>query len=700
MYQVLAKVHMRKLKTILQHRYLFKIIAFISLIYMIIMTNFISYQSKYQKDTTIIEGTIYDYQISDNKISLTISAKEKIVGTYYFKNEQEQEYYQKNLSLGDTFVIEGTLNIPYQNTIPNTFNYRKYLYQKHIYYQIKIQKLTKIKDNTSIINHLRTNINNYLTTIDNTGYLKTFILGNKDTLDEEVMTSYQDNGLSHLFSISGMHINLLATLILYLLKKISYNNFYNYSIVLAFILFYAIIINFGTSVIRTIVMFTLFTINKLFNIKIKSIDLMLLTLSIIIIFDPFIFHDIGFQFSYITSFTLILLSKKINNYHNYFIKSLYTSFICTLVSLPICLANFYQVSIISIILNIIFIPLVSYIIFPLCIMSLILPFLLPILNLFTTFLEKISLIANDIPYTKLILPKPSFILIVFYYFAIYLALYRTKYLLLFLILIISHKISIYLDPSMNIIFFDVGQGDSVLISYPYNQLNILIDTGGLTNNTENYSITQNKTIPYLKSQGITQIDYLILSHGDYDHIGEGLNLVNNFKIKNVIFNNDSYNNIEKELIKALQEKKIKYYQNIKELNTKSNKLYFLNNKLYDNENNNSNVIYFNYNNIKMLFMGDAGIEVEEDILEEYNIDNIDILKVGHHGSKTSSSQNFIDNINPRYSIISVGKNNRYGHPNAEVLNNLDNSIIYRTDIDGSIIFKIKSNNLKIETCAP
>ena len=169
---------------------------------MIIMTNFISYQSKYQKDTTIIEGTIYDYQISDNKISLTISAKEKIVGTYYFKNEQEQEYYQKNLSLGDTFVIEGTLNIPYQNTIPNTFNYRKYLYQKHIYYQIKIQKLTKIKNNTSIINHLRTNINNYLTTIDNTGYLKTFILGNKDTLDEEVMTSYQDNGLSHLFSLN------------------------------------------------------------------------------------------------------------------------------------------------------------------------------------------------------------------------------------------------------------------------------------------------------------------------------------------------------------------------------------------------------------------------------------------------------------------------------------------------------------------
>ena len=91
---------------------------------------------------------------------------------------------------------------------------------------------------------------------------------------------------------------------------------------------------------------------------------------------------------------------------------------------------------------------------------------------------------------------------------------------------------------------------------------------------------------------------------------------------------------------------------------------------------------------------------EKDILENYNISNIDVLKVGHHGSKTSSSKKFIDETNPKYSIISVGKNNKYGHPNKEILNNLSDSKIYRTDEDGSIMFKIKNNKLKIKTCSP
>ena len=92
--------------------------------------------------------------------------------------------------------------------------------------------------------------------------------------------------------------------------------------------------------------------------------------------------------------------------------------------------------------------------------------------------------------------------------------------------------------------------------------------------------------------------------------------------------------------------------------------------------------------------------MEEDLIEKYNLQDIDVLKVGHHGSRTSSSQDFIDKINPKYSIISVGKNNRYGHPNKEVLNNLDDSKIYRSDQDGSIMFKIKNNKLEIKTCGP
>ena len=126
----------------------------------------------------------------------------------------------------------------------------------------------------------------------------------------------------------------------------------------------------------------------------------------------------------------------------------------------------------------------------------------------------------------------------------------------------------------------------------------------------------------------------------------------------------------------------------------------MNNGDYGNENNNSSVIYTELNNYKFLFMGDAGVEVEKDLIEKYNLNDIDVLKVGHHGSNTSSSKEFIDSVNPKYSIISVGKNNRYNHPKDSVLETLSNSKIYRTDIDGSIEIKINKNGYKIKTCPP
>ena len=262
--------------------------------------------------------------------------------------------------------------------------------------------------------------------------------------------------------------------------------------------------------------------------------------------------------------------------------------------------------------------------------------------------------------------------------------------------------------NLEISYLDVGQGDSALIRLPNNSGNILIDTGGKFSyemekwreKGSKYSIVKSSTIPFFKSFGIKKLDSLILSHGDYDHIGEAINLVDNFNVEKVIFNCGEFNDLEKELIKVLDKKKIRYYLCIKELNIDNNELYFLQTKEYDNENDNSNVIYAELNGYKFMFMGDAGVDKEKDILDKYNISNIDVLKVGHHGSKTSSGKVFIDGINPKYSIISVGKNNRYGHPNKEVLNNLDGSKIYRTDQDGSIMFKIKKNKLRIATYSP
>ena len=162
-------------------------------------------------------------------------------------------------------------------------------------------------------------------------------------------------------------------------------------------------------------------------------------------------------------------------------------------------------------------------------------------------------------------------------------------------------------------------------------------------------------------------------------MGEAINLVNNFKVEKVIFNCGPYNDLEKELIKVLDKNHIKYYSCVKELNVDNNKLYFIQTKEYNNENDNSNVIYTELDGYKFMFMGDASTITEKEIMNKYNLPDIDVLKVGHHGSRTSSGKEFIDEINPKYSIISVGKNNRYGYPNKEVLNVLENSKIYRTD---------------------
>ena len=183
-------------------------------------------------------------------------------------------------------------------------------------------------------------------------------------------------------------------------------------------------------------------------------------------------------------------------------------------------------------------------------------------------------------------------------------------------------------------------------------------------------------------------------------MGEAVNLVNILKVKQVIFNCVVFNDLESSLIKVLEAKKIPYQSCINELDIDNYQLNFLNTKVFGDENNNSNVIYTDFNGYNFIFMEYAGIEKEKDILDKYNLANIDVLKVGHHGNKTSSSKDFIDEIKPKYSIISVGKNNRYGHPNKEVLNNLSDSKIYRTDQDGSIMFKMKNNKLKIEICSP
>lgn len=686
---------MQKLRTILQSKYLFKILFILVLIYIFIFNNFITLKSKYDKNTNNFEVVIDKIVIDDKKINMTVKNNELFKLIYYYKSIEEVNH----LNVGDTIKVIGTLEEPNTNGVFNTFDYKKYLYNHKIFYIIKASKITKIKNNTSLIYDIRNKINKKLQKASKSySYLSAFILADKIYMDNNILNIYYNLGISHLFSISGMHISLITAFILYIINRISYNRYYNYLVVLSILIFYSIIIDFPPSVIRTMVMFILFTINDLFNLKIKSLDILLFTFFICMIINPLLINNIGFEFSYIISFTLIICSKRIRNIDNKILKSLYISYLCFLVSMPICIYNFYQINLIGIILNVIVIPLVSVIIFPLSILTFIFPFLDNLLYIFIQILEFISIYFNKIEVTKIILAKPHIFIIYIYYIAIILVIYNKKNFIYLLIILIVHTNISCFNNYINITFLDVGQGDSTFISLPHNKKSVLIDTGGISNS--DYSIVENKTIVYLKSKGINHIDYLILTHGDFDHMGEAINLVNNFKVEKVIFNCGEFNELEQDLIKVLDKKKIPYYSCIKELNIDDNKLYFLNNKDYGNENDNSSVIYTELSNHKFLFMGDAGLEVEEDLIKKYNLKDIDVLKVGHHGSRTSSGKNFINEINTEYSIISVGKNNRYGHPNKEVLSNLEQSKIYRTDQDGSIMFKIKKNKLRIETYSP
>ena len=401
-----------------------------------------------------------------------------------------------------------------------------------------------------------------------------------------------------------------------------------------------------------------------------------------------------------------MLSENIKD-KSYLMSLLKVSLISFYVSIPITIYNFYQINLLSIIYNLFFVPLVSFIIFPLSLVTIFFSFIEPIYNFLTTIMENISIFISQIDILKLTFKKIPLVFYIIYIILIHISLTNKnkKPKIIITLLLVCHTSLMNFNNNVWLKTLDVGQGDSSILRIK-NEI-ILIDTGGKeiyeeewSKKVKDTSIVKNITIPFLKSIGVKKINTLIITHGDYDHMGEAINLVENFKVEKVIFNCGEFNELELDLIQVLDKKKIPYYSCIKELNIDDNKLYFLNNRDYGNENDNSSVIYTELNNHKFLFMGDAGVEVEEDLIKKYNLQDIDILKVGHHGSKTSSGEEFINEITPKYSIISVGKNNRYGHPNKEVLDNLKDSKIYRTDQDGSIMFKIKNHKLKIETCKP
>ena len=672
-----------KLRIILLCDYLYYILLFITCIFLLININ-------KKIDVPVFTDNSYeliinDYKINDKTITIYF---DDIIGKYYIDNDDEIKNFKSNYSFGDKVYIEGEISVPNNNTIPNNFNYKDYLYHKYIYYIVKIDKIKMISKNDNIFLNIKNSIYKRIDAIKYNDYLYAFILGKSYYIDSEVLNNYKINGITHLFALSGLHVSMFSSIILFILKKIKLNEKLSYLITSLFLIFFAFIASFTPSIVRSVLFFILSSINNVYYLYIKPKYLLYIVFSILIFINPFYIYDTGFILSFCISFFILLFNEK-NKINNNLLSILVISILSTLSSLPIIINMSYEVNILGFINNLFFIPYVTYIVFPLSIIVVFISKLSFILNFLIIIMEYISKVSSNILNIKLIFPKMSLFLIIIYYVLLILIVKKINLKKIFIIYLSFLYFRCDFDKNNYVYFIDVGQGDSALIVTKNNK-SILIDTGGKVGG--NYSLMKSNVIPFFKSIGIRKLDYLFITHGDYDHAGYGIDLVNNFNVKNRFTNNGKYNSLEKKLnVKSFNNSYIKI-DNVE--------IYSLNNKLYNNENSDSLVLLVIIDNYKLLFMGDASINTEKDIIDNYDIGDVFILKVGHHGSKTSSSKEFINSVNPKYSIISVGKNNKFGHPNKEVLDNLSSSKIYRTDIDGSIMFKIKNNKLRIETYSP
>ncbi len=680
---------MLKLRKILLCDFLYIIFIIVILFFSLFRLLFFK-SSNYSLKSNLVEGIVTKIVYKENNQVIYLKNKENFIINFKVGNKLK-------FTLGDRILVKGEFKRASKNTTEYLFNYQKYLERKNIFYIVGAKEIEIVKKNKNIYYLIKQALYN---NFQNNPYLLTFIMGDKSLIKNNVLRSYQENGISHLFAISGMHITMFANILNIILKKLSLNEEKKFLIISFFLCCYLLLVEFSPSILRGVLFYIFFTLNKIYYFYIKPVNLYIFILGVCLLINPNFIFDVGFWYSFLISLALILYSFKLQS-KNFVISLFKVSFLSFIVSIPISLFNFYQINILSIFYNILFVPLISFIIFPCALISSLVKPIRPIFNFLIIILENLSLFLNKISFGKLIFKRLNMIVYIIYLVIIILFLFWKRKLLLklFFILLIFHFMIPLFSNNIYIKMLDIGQGDSILLHF--NKKSILIDTGGVysyKNNEADGKIFYNIILPAFKSLGIGKLDYLIITHGDADHMGEAIQLIENFKVEVVIFNCGEYNNLEKKLIKVLEKKKIKYYSCIKELNIDKNKLYFLQTKEYNNENDNSNVIYTEIEGYRFLFMGDAGVLKEKDILDTYDISKIDVLKVGHHGSRTSTSELFLKRINPQIALISAGRDNKFNHPHDEVLKLLNKYKVkvFSTKEFGSITidlnkFKIRKN---------
>lgn len=560
--------------------------------------------------------------------------------------------------------------------------------------------------------------------------LKGLLLGETGDISEKVRENFQISNISHVLAISGMHISyIIMGLQLLLIRIVGKKRTKIFTII--FLILYAFITGFSPSIVRAVSMGIITIGSGVVYRKSDVWNSIGISLLGILLYNPFLILNVGLQLSYLGTIGIILLRATILKIFSYKKRKkeekinekvkeiLVVSLSAQIMILPIMLYHFNTIGIYFLITNL----LVSVIIGPIIILGffcMLTSFIFnPITNLISlplniglqilNFISKFS----ELPLSKIYLPTPSIITIILYFicvlvsnqiYSIYhlnhltlthkrvkniIALFKykfcqkkKKYLKCIIIIFMVFIIGVFFIPKrLKIYFVDVGQGDCTFIVTPKNKT-ILIDGGGSI--TENFDVGKKILIPYLLDRGYTKIDYVILSHFDQDHVGGIFSILEELKVKNVIIGKQFENseNLQK-FLKILNEKNTKV--NVVEAGNRihiEKNLYFdvlwpsSNQEIAQNSiNNNALVCKLNYKNFTMLFTGDIEEEAEKVLVSKYGgtyILKSTVLKVAHHGSKSSSTEEFLNLVQPKIALIGVGENNLYGHPDVNVLARLTN----------------------------
>lgn len=440
---------MLKLRKILLCNYLYIIIIFLILVLTFIRIKFVKEKENINNKTIF---TIEEYHINDLSLNLILSNKIKIKASYYFKDEEEKKNFIKYYDFKDKIKINyEILNLKKKNN-KELFNYYNYLKNKNINYNILINKMTLIKKSKNPLIIIKNKIYRYISSKKTSNYMKAFILGNNE-INKDYKRIYKKLGINHLFAISGMHISIFTAIFLKLFKLLKIEEDKRYIFVSILLIFYMFLTSFLPSITRAGIFFILLAINRIYYFYIKPINILLLTISLILLINPYFILDIGFIYSSLISFFLIYFSDYLENL-SYFKSLLFVSIISMIVFFPITIYLNFEINLLSFIFNLFYVPFVSIIFFPLLLLNIILPIDF-LISFFIFIMENISKLF--INFSIFLTFKKIFIFLIFYYLLILLFTF-TKFkkiaISLFIGLVLLHSNINYLYHHSNLYMID------------------------------------------------------------------------------------------------------------------------------------------------------------------------------------------------------------------------------------------------------